>query len=78
MIFWYAIVFGYTSWLNCYLLRFMDFMLGILLGKPIYTQIPLEFRLCILCDSNMVEDENHFLFQSYFYHTLKDQLFSKC
>ncbi len=28
-----------------------------------YTQIPLELRLCILCDSNLVEDENHFLFQ---------------
>ncbi len=28
-----------------------------------YTQIPLEFRLCILCDSNLVEDENHFLYQ---------------
>ncbi len=28
-----------------------------------YTQFPLEFRLCILCDSNLVEDENHFLYQ---------------
>ncbi len=40
-----------------------------------YTQIPLEFRLCILCDSNFVEDENHFLFQCHFYHTLRDQFF---
>ncbi len=40
-----------------------------------YTQIPLEFRLCILCDSNLVEDENHFLFQCHFYHTLRDHIF---
>ncbi len=43
-----------------------------------YTQIPLEFRLCILCGSNLIEDENHFLFQCHF-HTLslRDQFFSK-
>ncbi len=42
-----------------------------------YTQIALEFRLCILCDSNLVEDENHFLFQCDFYQTLRDQFFQK-
>ncbi len=42
-----------------------------------YTQIPLEFRLFILCDSNLVEDENHFLFQCHFYYTLRDQFFQK-
>ncbi len=42
-----------------------------------HTQIPLEFRLCILCDSNLVEDENHFLFQCHFYHTLRDRFFQK-
>ncbi len=42
-----------------------------------YTQIPLEFRLCILCHSNLVEDENHFLFQCHFYHNLRDQYFQK-
>ncbi len=41
------------------------------------TQISLEFRLCILCDSNLVEDENHFLFQCHFYHTLRNQFFLK-
>ncbi len=39
------------------------------------TCIPLKFRLCILCNSNLVEDENHFLFQCHFYHTLRDQSF---
>ncbi len=38
-----------------------------------YTQIPLEFRLCILCDSNLVD----FLFQCQFYHTLKAHFLSK-
>ncbi len=42
-----------------------------------YTQIPLQFRLGILCDSNLVEDENHFLFQCHFYHTLRDQFCQK-
>ncbi len=42
-----------------------------------YTHIPLEFRLCILWESNLVEDENHFLFQCHFYHTLQDQFFPK-
>ncbi len=42
-----------------------------------YTQIPLETRLCILYDSNLVENENHFLFQCHFYHTLRDQFFQK-
>ena len=27
-----------------------------------YTQIPIEYRLCILCEENVIEDENHFLF----------------
>ncbi len=40
-----------------------------------YTQIPLEFRLYILCNSNLVEDENLFLFQCHFYHNLRDQFF---
>ncbi len=42
-----------------------------------YSQIPLEFRLCILCDSNLVENENHFLFHYHFYHTLMDNVFKK-
>ena len=27
-----------------------------------YTQIPIEYRLCILCKENVIEDENQFLF----------------
>ena len=27
-----------------------------------YNQIPIEYRLCILCEENVIEDENHFLF----------------
>ncbi len=46
-----------------------QFRSGILLLKietDQYTQIPLEFRLCILCDRNLVDDENHFLFNVIF------------
>ncbi len=49
---------------------FSQFICGILplkieIGQ--FTQIPVEFRLCILCDSNLVEDKNHFLFQCHFF-----------
>ena len=36
-----------------------------------YTQIPSEFRLCILCDSNSIEDEKHFLFECIFYDDIR-------
>ena len=32
-----------------------------------FTNIPVEFRLCIFCEENVVEDEEHFLFGCSFY-----------
>ena len=40
-----------------------------------FTQIPQEFRLCILCDSNSVEDERHFLFECSFYEDIRNTFF---
>ena len=40
-----------------------------------FTQIPQEFRLCILCDSNLVEDERHFLFECSFYEDIRNTFF---
>jgi hypothetical protein len=37
-----------------------------------FTSIPIEFRLCILCDANVVEDEKHFLFDCSFYNEIRD------
>ena len=42
-----------------------------------YTQIPVEFRLCILCDENAIEDEKHFLFECQFYNPLRNVYYDK-
>ena len=42
-----------------------------------YMNIPQEFRLCIFCEENSVEDEEHFLFHCNFYQTYRDILFQK-
>ncbi len=41
-----------------------------------YTNIPLEFRQCILCDQNAIEDENHFLFKCEFYSSIRNSFFN--
>ena len=42
-----------------------------------YTQIPIEYRLCILCEENVIEDENHFLFECNFYKTIRNTYFQR-
>ena len=42
-----------------------------------YTSIPAEFRLCLLCDLNQVEDENHFLLNCPFYDELREPFFEQ-
>ena len=42
-----------------------------------FTNIPLEYRLCIFCDSNHLEDETHFLFNCSFYTSLRIELFTQ-
>ena len=41
-----------------------------------FTSIPLEYRLCIFCDTNDIEDETHFLFSCNFYTDLRTELFA--
>jgi len=36
-----------------------------------YTNIPLEYRLCIFCDDNAIEDEQHFIFNCSKYEDLR-------
>ena len=36
-----------------------------------YTNIPKEFRLCIFCEKNEIEDEIHFLFECPFYNDVR-------
>jgi hypothetical protein len=40
-----------------------------------FNQIPLEFRLCTLCDQNSVEDECHFLFDCTLYDEIRTKYF---
>ena len=40
-----------------------------------FNAIPLEFRPCVFCDDNVVEDEYHFFFSSNLYNDLRSSLF---
>jgi hypothetical protein len=42
-----------------------------------FTNIPIEFRLCLLCNSNSVEDEEHFLFHCSLYDHIRQAFFRK-
>ena len=42
-----------------------------------YHQIPREFRLCIFCQNNDIEDEIHFFFHCNFYATLRFEYMEK-
>ncbi len=41
-----------------------------------YTSIPEEFRLCLLCNANAIENEEHFLFSCSFYDELRESFFT--
>ena len=36
-----------------------------------FTQIPLDYRLCVFCECNVVEDESHFLFHCSLYDDIR-------
>ena len=42
-----------------------------------YQNIPLEFRLCLMCDENACEDETHFMFDRALYENIRCNYFSK-
>lgn len=42
-----------------------------------YTNIPKEFRLCIFCDKNVIEDEMHFLFDCSLYDEIRKEYWGK-
>jgi len=59
---------------------FAQFRCGILplkLETGRYTQIPREFRLCIFCDENVVEDEMHFIFDCALYSNIRQLFWTK-
>ena len=58
-----------VSFTPCYICIHIKMPTKIERGR--YTQIPSEFRLCILCDSNSIEDEKHFLFECSFYDDIR-------
>ena len=41
-----------------------------------YQSIPPEFRLCVLCEDNVVESESHFMFFCAKYKSLRDDLYN--
>ena len=42
-----------------------------------YNQIPVELRLCLVCDTFSIEDESHFLFHCSFYNDLRQIFYQK-
>ena len=56
-------------------LRFGILPLKIETGR--YTNIPREYRLCIFCNHNVVEDEMHFLFVCPLYNEIRQQYYER-
>ena len=52
------------------------FPINIELGRYRNPKIPLENRLCRVCNSNAVEDEKHFLLECSGYNMLRQELFT--
>jgi len=57
--------------------QFRSGILPLSLETGRYTNIPVQFRLCLLCESNTLEDEEHFLFQCDFYNDVRDEFMTK-
>jgi hypothetical protein len=45
-------------------------------GRHFKNKIPLENRLCTLCNVNEVEDETHFMIRCSYYSDLRHKMFS--
>ena len=54
------------------LAQFRNGILPLKIETGRYTQIPIEFRLCILCNEDQIENECHFLFECDFYQHIRD------
>jgi hypothetical protein len=59
------------------LAQFRTGILPIKIETGRFTQIPVELRLCILCDENVIEDEKHFIFDCNYYNSIRNEYFSK-
>ena len=46
-------------------------------GRHQKPKIPVEDRVCVYCDKNAIEDEQHFLMECTCYHTIRETLFAK-
>ncbi len=42
-----------------------------------FQNIPREFRLCIMCNDNVIKDETHFIFDCNQYNDLREYLYEK-
>ena len=42
-----------------------------------FTNVPVEFRLCLFCSDNCIEDEEHFLFHCELYQEIRESFFVK-
>ena len=57
------------------LAKFRCGILPVSVGTGRFNAIPLEFRLCVFCVDNVVEDEYHFFFSCNLYNDLRSSLF---
>ena len=58
--------------------RLSDHNLAIELGRRTKPKVPANNRLCKKCDSNVVEDEMHFILECDFYIQERKKLFDDC
>ncbi len=52
-------------------------MLSIGIVLEIYKNFPREFRLCTMCNDNVIEDETYFIFYCNQYNNLQEYLYEK-
>ncbi len=67
----------YDSGQRSIMAQFRSGILPLRIETGRYTYIPEEMRLCIFCQENNVENEEHFLFHSSFYSQMRYKLIQK-
>ena len=58
------------------LAQFRSGILPLCMETGRFLNIPREFRLCLMCDDNKIEDETHFLFRCKRHEELRDLLYT--
>ncbi len=49
----------------------------LVLKLGVFQNIPREFRLCTMCNDNVIEDETHFIFYCNQYNDMREYLYEK-